>query len=111
MLLGDGAAGYHLSELETAVREELSFTAIIGNDARWAAEWHQQVNRYGPERTFSTTLLPARYDQAAAGFGADGYDAPDAATLRDALERGLASGRPTVINAHVRSVQSPAVVL
>lgn len=110
VVMGDGSAGYHLSEFETAARYGLPFVTIIGNDARWAAEWHQQVNRYGPERTFETELLPARYDIAATGYGADGSLATDAASLRAALAEHLASGRPACINTRVRAVQSPAFV-
>lgn len=110
-ILGDGSAGYHLSEFETAAREHLSFTAIIGNDARWAAEWHMQLERYGPGRTFSTDLTPARYDLAAQGFGGTGVlvDTPEA--LRAALQTALTSATATCINALVAPERSPAVVM
>jgi acetolactate synthase-1/2/3 large subunit len=112
---GDGGAGYHLSEFETVAREKLDVTVIVGNDARWSAEWHQQVSRYGPDRTFDTALLPARYDQAAGGFASAGEgvfsaDVTDVETFRDALEQALAAGRPACLNVHVRSLASPAVV-
>ena len=109
-VLGDGAAGYHLSELETAAREGLPIVAVVGNDARWAAEWHQQIARYGPERAFHTRLLPARYDLAGVGYGADGVDVADATALRDALELALTGACPSCLNVHVRSLPSPAVV-
>jgi len=109
VLLGDGAAGYHLSEFETAVRYAIPFVAIIGNDARWAAEWFQQVNRYGPERTFETTLSRARYDQAAVGLGAGGTHVTDTATLDQALTASMSTKVPVCLNVHIRSLRSPAV--
>lgn len=110
-ILGDGSAGYHLSEFETASRENLSFTAIVGNDARWAAEWHMQIERYGPDRTYSTDLTPARYDLAAEAFGGKGglVDTPQA--LLSALEAALQSPKATCINAIVAAERSPAVVM
>lgn len=109
VLMGDGAAGYHFSEFETAARYGLSFVAIIGNDARWSAEWFQQVNSYGPERTFETALSPARYDQAAIGFGASGSQVSDTPALGRALAAGLSAQGPVCLNVQVLSRSSPAV--
>jgi acetolactate synthase-1/2/3 large subunit len=109
IFVGDGAAGYHLSEFETAARYSLPIVAIVGNDGRWAAEWHMQVSRYGPDRAVATNLLPARYDAVARGFGAMGDDIHDLATLRVALAEGLTARQPTCLNVHVPSAASPAV--
>lgn len=109
VLLGDGAAGYHLSEFETAARYGIPFVTIIGNDARWAAEWFGQIHRYGPDRTFETTLSPARYDHVAAGLGATGIQVTDAAALERALAAGLAALGPVCLNVRILSLASPAV--
>ncbi|MGI8688510.1 MAG: thiamine pyrophosphate-binding protein [Thermomicrobiales bacterium] len=108
VLVGDGAAGYHLSEFETAVRHGLPFIAIVGNDGRWAAEWHMQVSRYGAERAVATDLSPTRYDMVARGFGATSDDIHDLASFRAALAARLAEGRPACLNVHVLSIPSPA---
>lgn len=109
VFVGDGAAGYHLSEFETAVRYGFPVVAIVGNDGRWAAEWHMQVSRYGAERALATDLSPARYDAVARGFGATGDDIHDLPSLRAALATRLAEGRPACLNVHVPSIPSPAV--
>jgi acetolactate synthase-1/2/3 large subunit len=109
VFVGDGAAGYHLSEFETAARHGLPVVAIVGNDGRWAAEWHMQVSRYGVERALATDLSPARYDVVARGLGATGDDIHDLASLRAALATRLAEGRPACLNVHVLSLPSPAV--
>lgn len=107
-LMGDGGAGYHLPEFETAARYHIPFVAIIGNDAQWSAEWHIQVERYGRNRTFETNLTHARYDQAAVGLGALGFHARNAAEFGDALSAALASGKPSCINVEIQSPRSPA---
>jgi len=109
-ILGDGSAGYHLSEFETAARYGLPIVAVIGNDARWAAEWHMQVGRYGRERAFATELTYARYELAAEGFGGVGFGADDAPGLTSALRSALASTHPACVNVRVASVRNPAVV-
>jgi acetolactate synthase-1/2/3 large subunit len=109
-ILGDGSAGYHLSEFETAARYALRFVAIVGNDARWAAEWHMQAARYGPDRTFDTDLTPARYDRAARGYGGEGALATTRAELRAALADALDASASTCINARVAPLRSPAEV-
>lgn len=108
VLLGDGSAGYHLSEFETASRYNLPFTAIVGNDGRWAAEWHQQVARYGSDRTFETNLLPARYDNAASGYGGAGAHVTDAVALAYSLTASLPATQPTLLNVPVLPIRSPA---
>ena len=107
---GDGGVGYHIAEMETAERESLPIVVVVGNDARWGAEWHQQIAKYGPERTFGTALLPARYDVVAAGFGVDGWTVNEHDDLLPRLRQALDSGRPGLVNVHIACVASPAVV-
>lgn len=108
-LVGDGAAGYHFSEFETAARYNLPFVTIIGNDARWAAEWFQQIKTYGPDRTFETALSSAQYDQVAIGLGATGTHVTDATALGRVLASSLSAQRPICLNVDVLSLCSPAV--
>ncbi|MEO8974002.1 MAG: thiamine pyrophosphate-binding protein [Ktedonobacteraceae bacterium] len=108
-LLGDGAAGYHFSEWETAARYGFPLVTIIGNDARWAAEWFQQVHAYGPDRTFETALSPARYDLVANGLGATGTYVTDSATLGLALLASVSAPGPVCLNVRILSLCSPAV--
>ncbi len=50
VMMGDGTAGFHLSEFDTALRYDAPFVAIIGNDARWNAEVQIQLRDYGADR-------------------------------------------------------------
>lgn len=108
-MLGDGTFGFHLSEIDTAVRAGLPFVAVIGNDACWNAEHQIQLKTYGRERTHGCELLPTRYDQAAAALGAYGDQVARAADLPAALERALASQRPACLNVMIERVPAPVV--
>jgi acetolactate synthase I/II/III large subunit len=69
-MLGDGTFGFHMSEVDTAVRHGLNYLAVIGNDATWNAEYQIQVRAYGKERAKGCELLPTRYGAVAAAMGA-----------------------------------------
>jgi acetolactate synthase-1/2/3 large subunit len=106
--VGDGTFGFHGMEFDTAVRHQIPFVAIVGNDAAWAAERHRQVAFYGEDRIVASDLLPARYDEMVRALGGVGELVRAPAEIRPALERALASGRPACLNVLVRSVPSPA---
>lgn len=108
-VLGDGTFGFHMAELETAVRLNLPFVAIVGCDARWAAEYNIQVRDYGPNRTFGCELNQTRYDLVASALGGHAELVEKAADLAPAIERALASGRPAVVNVMIESIPSPVV--
>jgi len=108
-MMGDGTAGFHFTEFDTAVREEAAFVTVIGNDFRWNAEHQIQLREYGPDRLIGCNLAPsARYDLAAAGLGCHGEHITDPADLDAALARALASGRPACVNAEIDGVAAPA---
>ena len=107
-MMGDGTAGFHFAELDTAVREGAAFVNVIGNDFCWNAEHQIQLRDYGPDRLIGCELAPsARYDLAAAGFGCHGEHVTDAAGLDAALARALASGRPACVNVEIDGVAAP----
>src|SRR6267142_4241802 len=90
-VLGDGTIGFHLAEFETAVRRNLPFVAILGNDALWNAESQIQLREYGRERMHGCELTPARYDLAVKALGGHGEFVDKAADLPGAIERALES--------------------
>ena len=108
---GDGGFGYHALELDTAVRYRLPVLIVVGNDARWGSEWHQQIDRYGEDRIFETALLPTRYDRLATALGAAGECVKAAAALPAAVGRAyesLAAGRPYLLDVRIVSLPGPA---
>ena len=108
-VLGDGTFGFHMSEIETAVRLNLPYVAIVGTDARWNAEYNLQVRDYGPNRTYGCELNATRYDLVATALGGHGELVLSAEDLPAAIERSLASGKPAVINVMIESIPSPVV--
>jgi acetolactate synthase-1/2/3 large subunit len=108
-VLGDGTFGFHMSELETAVRLNLPYVAIVGTDCRWNAEYNLQVRDYGPNRTHGCELNPTHYELVATALGGHGELVERAADLAPAIERALASGKPSVVNVMIESIPSPVV--
>jgi acetolactate synthase-1/2/3 large subunit len=108
-VLGDGTFGFHMSEIETAVRLNLPYVAIVGTDCRWNAEYNLQVRDYGPNRTHGCELNPTRYDLVATALGGHGELVTNADELHGAIERSLASGKPAVINVMIESIPSPVI--
>ena len=107
-MMGDGTAGFHFTELDTAVREGAGLVTVIGNDFRWNAEHQIQLRDYGPNRLIGCELAPsARYDRAAAGLGCHGEHVTDPSGLDAALARALASGRPACVNVEIDGVAAP----
>jgi acetolactate synthase-1/2/3 large subunit len=111
VVLGDGTIGFHISEFETAVRRNLPFVAVLGNDALWNAESQIQLREYGRDRMHGCDLTPARYDLVVAAFGGHGEYVEKAADLPGAIERALASGKPACINVMVESAAAPVIRL
>ncbi len=110
MLMGDGTAGFHFGEFDTAARENAAFIAVIGNDDCWNAEHQIQMRDYGPDRLIGCQLsADARYDRAAASLGCHGEQVTDPADLDAALARAAASNRPACINVAMQSVAAPNV--
>jgi len=107
--MGDGTFGFHCAEIDTAVRYDAPFVALVGNDARWNAEYQIQLRDYGPDRLVGCELLPARYDQVAQAFGGHGELVTDAASLLPAARRALQSARPAVLNVMIEGLAAPNV--
>ena len=106
-MVGDGAFGFHAMELDTAVRYGLPFVAVVGNDARWNAEYQLQLSTYGRDRLAGCELLPSRYDQVAEALGGHGENVSSGGDLRPALERSLTSGKPAVVSVAIHADAAP----
>jgi acetolactate synthase-1/2/3 large subunit len=106
-LMGDGTLGFHLSEIDTAVRYGLAYVAVVGNDACWNAEHQIQLRAYGAARAHGLDLLPTRYGAVAAALGAHGEDVSSVEELRTALQRAAASGKPALVNVMIERAAAP----
>jgi acetolactate synthase-1/2/3 large subunit len=106
-MLGDGTFGFHMAEIDTAVRYGLNYLAVIGNDATWNAEYQIQLRAYGKERARGCELLPTRYGAVAAALGAHGEDVVRPDELQGALQRAAASGKPACVNVMIERLPAP----
>jgi acetolactate synthase I/II/III large subunit len=108
-VMGDGTFGFHMAEFDTAVRHNLPFVAVVGNDSAWNAEHQLQLRQFGPDRTHGCTLLPTRYDLVASALGGHGelVTTPDA--MGPALARAIASGKPACVNVMIEGHAAPVI--
>lgn len=110
-VMGDGTFGFHAAEMETAVRYGLPFVAVVGNDARWNAEYQIQLRSYGPDRLIGCELLPARYDRVTEAFGGAGAFVEHAGDMRRAIEQAQAahaSKLPACVNVMIEGIAAPS---
>ena len=115
-IISDGAMGFHPQEIETAVRNDLQVIYLVVCDRQWGmVKMTQQFminplktlvfKSLSPEETFNTELNEIQFDQLARSMGAYGERVADAAGLKGAIERSLASGTCAVIHIDVDSVK------
>jgi len=107
VLMGDGTAGFHLSEFETAIRQGVAFIAVIGNDSRWNAEYQIQLREYGPDRLSGCELGETRYDQVVSSLGGYGEFVDKPEQLDAALARAIDSQLPACINVKIEGLPAP----
>jgi acetolactate synthase I/II/III large subunit len=97
LLLGDGAAGFSLMDVDTLVRHQLPVVMIVGNNGMWGLEKHPMQFIYGWD--MACDLQPGcRYDQVVTALGGGGELVTDPAQIGPALDRAFASGVPYLVN-------------
>ena len=104
LLLGDGAAGMSLMDVDTLVRHKLPVVMVVGNNGMWGLEKHPMQLMFGYD--VAAELAPqTRYDEVVRGLGGAGEMVTRPGDLRAALQRGFDSGVPYLVNV----VTDPAV--
>jgi len=97
LLLGDGAAGLSLMDVDTLVRHRLPVVMVCGNNGAWGLEKHPMRALYGYD--VAADLQPAcRYDEVVRALGGAGelVDTPDG--IGPALRRAFDAGVPYLVN-------------
>jgi len=107
VITGDGALGFYLAEMDSAVRHKLPFVLIVGNDASWGLERELQSWATGGAPTVACELQSARYDLIMKGFGGGGETLERPGQVQPAVERAFAAGVPYCLNVKIRGVRSP----
>ncbi|HEV7654240.1 MAG TPA: acetolactate synthase [Mycobacteriales bacterium] len=97
LLLGDGAAGFSLMDVDTLVRHDLPVVMVVGNNGAWGLEKHPMRQIYGYD--VAAELRPeTRYDEVVRALGGGGETVREPAELGPALDRAFASGVPYLVN-------------
>ncbi len=99
-LQGDGAWGISgLSEVMTAVRENIPVIAVVFHNREWGAEKKNQIDFFN--NRFVGADLPTNpdYAQLARDMGALGFTVENYADVKDVVNEAVKSGKPVVINA------------
>jgi acetolactate synthase I/II/III large subunit len=97
LLLGDGAAGFSLMDVDTLVRHRLPVVMICGNNGIWGLEKHPMQALYGYD--VAADLQPeCRYDQVVAALGGAGELVTTPGQIAPALRRAFDSGVPYLVN-------------
>ena len=97
VMMGDGAAGFSLMDVDSLVRHRLPVVIVMGNNGIWGLEKHPMQMLYGYD--VAADLQPGcRYDQVVTALGGGGELVERAEDIAPAIERGFASGVPYLVN-------------
>ncbi len=109
-IIGDGAMGFHMQELETALRHQLPVVYLVLCDKQWGMVKLTQTiglqmlrpaigtNEQG---TINADFEEIQFDKVAEAMGCHGERVSDPADLQAALQRSIESGKPSVIHVDV----------
>jgi acetolactate synthase-1/2/3 large subunit len=97
VLLGDGAAGFSLMDVDTLVRHRLPVVMVVGNNGAWGLEKHPMNFLYGYDVV--ADLAPGtRYDEVVRALGGAGELVTSPEQIGPALDRAFAADVPYLVN-------------
>jgi acetolactate synthase-1/2/3 large subunit len=97
LLLGDGAAGMSLMDVDTLVRHDLPVVMVCGNNSAWGLEKQPMQMLYGYD--VAADLAPqTRYDDVVKALGGGGETVTDPTQIGPALDRAFDAGTPYLVN-------------
>lgn len=97
VMLGDGAAGFSLMDVDSLVRHDLPVVMVVGNNGIWGLEKHPMQFIYGWD--VACDLQPnTRYDEVVKALGGGGETVTKPGEIGPALQRAFASGVPYLVN-------------
>ena len=96
LLLGDGAAGFSLMDVDSLVRQDLPVVMVVGNNAAWGLEKHPMQFLYGYD--VAADLSPTPYDEVVRALGGAGETVSRPGDIGPAMDRAFASGVPYLVN-------------
>lgn len=97
LMLGDGAAGFSLMDVDTLVRHDLPVVIICGNNGIWGLEKHPMQALYGYD-VAADLRSETRYDTVVEALGGAGETVRDPGGLGAAIDRAFHAGVPYLLN-------------
>jgi acetolactate synthase-1/2/3 large subunit len=108
-LTGDGGLGYHLPDLETALRLKTPTVTIVMNNCSLAFEYHVQKYVHEEMCPEASEFLDVQFADVAKAFGAHGERVTSADQFIPALRRAEESGKPAIVDVVVSRELPPPV--
>ncbi len=95
---GDGGVAYHISELETALRCDKPFVAVVFNNVTLGMLHYGFKWRGGGKALKASDFIDVDYGRVAEAFGCHGQRVERPGELKEAMETAFASGKPAVVD-------------
>ena len=99
-IMGDGAVGYTMIEIQTAIQHDLPITIIVLDNKAWGAEKAYQQEFYGG-RLLGAEIRSPRFDKFAELCGGQGIWVDGPGDMGPALQQAITSNETTVIQARI----------
>ena len=99
-IMGDGAIGYTMIEIQTAISHNLPIVIVVLDNQAWGAEKAYQQEFYGG-RLLGAEIQSPRFDQFAELCGGNGVWVDGPGEMGPALNKAIARGQTTVIQAKI----------
>lgn len=96
LLMGDGAAGFSLMDVDTLVRHQVPVTMVVGNNAGWGLEKHPMRFLYGYD--VLADLAATSYDDVVRALGGAGETVTEPDRIGEALDRARDYRGPYLVN-------------
>ena len=97
LLLGDGAAGFSLMDVDSLVRQDLPVVMVCGNNSAWGLEKGPMQMLYGYD-VAADLAQRTPYDEVVKALGGAGETVTDPRQIGAAMDRAFDSGVPYLVN-------------
>ncbi|HEX9915939.1 MAG TPA: thiamine pyrophosphate-binding protein [Candidatus Bathyarchaeia archaeon] len=95
---GDGGVAYHISELETALRNDKPFVAVVFNNVTLGMLHYGFKWRGEGKALRSSDFVDVDYGRVAEAFNCYGQRIDRPGELKEAMQSAFASGKPAIID-------------
>ena len=98
--MGDGGFGMTISELSTAVQNNINTITIVLNNQCWGAEKAYQRDFFN-KRYIGADIKSPSFAQVAEIYGAKGFEVNKISQLKKIIKKALKCNKPSVIDINV----------